>query len=141
MLLHDCGDDDSTYPFSLMPFGVPVDTGATIGYALSPLGIGPCEFSAIEIYTAISESNVRLFPIGKNMIIGWAKGGGAGIVYPLVAGARTGTHAARYLILEIHLDNPEAITGKHINSGFKLYTTSTLSQVDVGTLVSVSLRP
>jgi hypothetical protein len=73
------------------------------------------------------------------MIIGWAKGGGSGFVYPSVAGVRTGTGNARFIVLEIHLDNPSGAAGKVITSGFKIHTTTTPRQFDVGTLVSVSI--
>lgn len=70
------------------------------------------------------------------MVAGWAKGGGP-VVFPAVAGVRTGSGGARYLVLELHLDNRARATGKTIKSGVRLHLASTLREHDVGTLVLV----
>lgn len=74
---------------------------------------------------------------GKNLIYGWAKGGGP-IAFPKTAGVRTGAGAARYIVLEMHLNNPSRTAGRIVRSGVKLYLTSNLREHDVGTIVLVS---
>jgi hypothetical protein len=77
--------------------------------------------------------------LGKNMIMGWAKGG-ATIVYPPEAGFRTGSTGARVLIFEVHIDNPSGVIGKTITTGVRVHYANTLRAHDAATLVLVGLH-
>eukprot|EP00293_Proteomonas_sulcata_P015087 CAMPEP_0184299412 /NCGR_PEP_ID=MMETSP1049-20130417/10038_1 /TAXON_ID=77928 /ORGANISM="Proteomonas sulcata, Strain CCMP704" /LENGTH=497 /DNA_ID=CAMNT_0026609845 /DNA_START=132 /DNA_END=1625 /DNA_ORIENTATION=+ len=70
----------------------------------------------------------------ENMIWAWAPGHD-GIVYPDEAGLRILTATYRYMLLEIHYDNPGATTGFSDSSGLKLHHTTTLRPNDIGLLV------
>ena len=74
------------------------------------------------------------------MIFGWAKGGSA-IAFPPAAGYKTGAGVSTILVLELHLDNPTAQTGKIITAGVRLHFANTLRTNDVGTLVLVCCSP
>ena len=73
------------------------------------------------------------------MIAAWAKGGKPGIPFPAQAGYHIGGTYARYVIVEVHLDNPNYESGNIIASGFRLYTTTKFRQYDAGSIVLVSL--
>jgi len=109
MLLHDCGNNSDALAFggSQIPLDTPMNTGT-----FSPLGVNPC----------------------TNMIFGWAMGGGS-VVFPQEAGVLIGSTAARYVVLELHVDNPNVMSGIKITTGIRLHTTTTLRANDIGTLV------
>ena len=71
------------------------------------------------------------------MVASWAKGGGP-VVFPTNTGVRTGNGGARWVILEIHIDNIQGKSGDIIRSGVRLHLASELREHDLGTLVLVS---
>ena len=70
------------------------------------------------------------------MVTGWTHGNQAR-VFPDVAGYKIGDGAARWLVLEVHIDNTKGVAGRRYASGVRLHTTSKLRENDVGTLVVV----
>lgn len=77
--------------------------------------------------------------IGQGLVASWAKGGKA-FTFPNVTGYKLGPNGARYIILEIHLNNPDGLSGNIITSGIRLFTSSKLRKYDAGTLLLVSER-
>jgi hypothetical protein len=57
---------------------------------------------------------------------------------PAVAGYRIGSTSARWLVLEVAIDNPSASSGRVVASGVRLFTTTKPRTYDVGTMVLVS---
>ncbi len=65
-------------------------------------------------------------PLGRSpcgsLAFAWAMGGGP-IVLPASAGLRLDVNALRWLVLEIHYDNPGHVAGIVDNSGVRLHLT------------------
>ncbi|RWS27720.1 Dopamine beta-hydroxylase-like protein [Leptotrombidium deliense] len=70
----------------------------------------------------------------KRVLAAWALGAGP-FSYPEVAGLPFGGHNySRYVMLEVHYNNPDLKAGVIDSSGVRLYYTSTLRKYDVGIL-------
>lgn len=107
-LVHDCGNDNTKWPLTGLEFGVPKL------YDDSPMGSGACQ----------------------SVVVAWAKGGGLETFYfPNNTGYQLGHRAGRYLIVEMHLDNPELLSGVKVTGGVTLKTTKHAPQYNVGCLV------
>jgi len=74
---------------------------------------------------------------GQGMVAAWGKGADY-VEFPPEAGYKLGKSAARFIVLEFHLDNPGGIENRTVRSGVRLYTTSQLRPNDVGVIVLVS---
>lgn len=106
ILLHDCGADGTAFPLTFIPFNAA--TTVIPGSGVSPLFFGACQ----------------------GLVFGYGMGG-TSQVFPGEAGYRLGKTTGRFLVMEIHIDNP-ALERKTINSGMELFTTQTLRQFDAG---------
>ncbi|CAH1230127.1 MOXD1 [Branchiostoma lanceolatum] len=78
----------------------------------------------------------------KSIITAWAIGG-KGFTYPDHVGFSLGTDDdPDYLMMEIHYDNPDRISGERDSSGLKFYYTPIVRQYDAGVLdVGVNPQP
>ena len=107
MLLHACGNTppgqvfDRHYPNTAVCGGGP-NTGDHVGNSL--LGVGAC----------------------TTLVYGWAVGGSA-MVLPPDVGIALGAQHLRYIILEMHYDNPTHASGIVDNSGVRLHLAPTLA--------------
>ncbi|KAH9251350.1 hypothetical protein BASA81_010761 [Batrachochytrium salamandrivorans] len=108
ILLHDCGGTPQAFPLMLI-------SNSTAGKMLTEDGLSPLLLGACH-----------------GLVFGYGLGGSAQ-VFPNVTGYRLDPQT-RFLVLEIHLDNPAGVS-KRIQSGLELYTTSTLREYNSGTMV------
>lgn len=117
MLLHACGSSTSSL----------VNNHLTGPY--------PCQIAFgtndnAEGYSPLSSSSC------KTLVYGWAKGGERMIV-PSSAGIPIGSSSTRYVILEVHFNNPSLTSGINVQSvGVNLTTTSVLRTYNAGSLVA-----
>lgn len=104
-VLHDCGDslfNNVAYRLSLPPQACLANPATAASHGQSPLGqLGCVSF----VYT-------------------WAPGVSS-LVLPAAAGIRAGTGGARYLVLEVHMNNPTLMANVPLNAGVRLYLTAT----------------
>ena len=79
---------------------------------------------------------------GKNNIIAFGRNSGP-IIFPPEAGVGLGCGGARWVILEIHIHNKglEKNKDRSIASGIRIYSTESLRENDIGTLVLVRVFP
>jgi len=113
-LIHLCGSDETQFPLDKHPPGKPAtacQAGNLREEGVSPLMAGAC----------------------TQMAWGWALGGAA-YALPDVAGLPIGGKDSRYIIVELHVNNPKKLKGTPVVGGMRIHTASRLRAQNATTL-------
>ena len=125
MLMHSCGNDINqlreNFVFDTKPY--PCQAGARLTLGQTVINVPPGLLS--EGTSPVVTCDTLMFGAAQ---------GRATILYPPDVGIPIGK-VTRYLVIELHIDNPQNLKDVVINDVVKVYTTTKLRKYNGGTLV------